>query len=86
MNDKTVDIFRTFHQAHLQLKGFCLLLIVAFGASPTATSTLQTFIESMTAYMEVLHHYTPQAHNQLASLMHRELFRYLISGWERYQD
>jgi hypothetical protein len=36
MNDKTVDIPRTFHQAYSQLKGFhLLLLIVAFGISHT---------------------------------------------------
>jgi hypothetical protein len=63
LNNKTVDILRTDHQAHLQLKGFRMLVIVAFGVNHTSTSALQTFIESMRANMEVLHHYMPRAPN-----------------------
>jgi hypothetical protein len=61
VNDKTIDNPSTYHQAQMQLKGFWLLLMVAFGSRRTMTVAQGQFIGSMSAYMEMLHIYKPQA-------------------------
>jgi hypothetical protein len=60
VNNKTIDIPRTYHQAQTQLKGFRLLLLVAFGSTHTTTLALEQFIQSMSAYMEMLYNYKPR--------------------------
>jgi hypothetical protein len=66
-----------------QLKGFHLLLLVAFGAGHTTMTTLQQNIESMTAHMEMLYHYKPQApdHELLGLALVTQQFRMHFNMW-----
>jgi hypothetical protein len=83
INDKTVDIPKTFHQAQTQLKGFRLLLIVAFGPGHTTTAALGRFIDAMSSHMEILYHYRPRAldHELLGPALVCQQFRLHFNVW-----
>jgi hypothetical protein len=83
INDKTVDLPRTFHQAITQLKGFRLLLLVAFGPGHVATLALERFLEELQAHMETLHNYRPRApdHGLLGPALICQQFRLHFNVW-----
>jgi hypothetical protein len=83
VNDKTIDLPKTYHHAHTQLKGFRLLLLVAFGAGHTTTTALQQYIEAMTAHMELLYHYRPRSpdHELLGPALVTQQFRMHFNVW-----
>jgi hypothetical protein len=87
VNDKTIDIPRTYHQAQTQLKGFWLLLLVAFGSGHTTTVALGQFIGSMSAYMEMLYNYKPRApnHEVLGPALVCQQFRMHFNVWAARQ-
>jgi hypothetical protein len=87
VNDKTIDIPRTYHQAQTQLKGFRLLLLVAFGGTHTTTLALEQFIQSMSAYMEMLYNYKPHApdHEVLGPALVCQQFRMHFNVWAARQ-
>jgi hypothetical protein len=83
INDKTVDLPHTFHQAITQLEGFRLLLIVAFRPGHLATLALERFLKEMQAHMETLHNYRPQApnHKVLGPALICQQFRLHFNVW-----